>query len=262
MSVVASDAPIRVFSSGLRGRLAVAPGTLGSTMRRIGPGRLAILAVLALALGGGWLWFRDSSVVTIKRVTVTGLSGPGAGRIRAALIAAARGMTTLDVQTSRLHTAVQPFPDVRTLRVTTQFPHGLRIRVIEQSPAAVLTAAGHRLAVSADGTVLRDVSASRNLPMIAVRALPVGSRIAELQQKQELSVLAGAPGPLRARIVLLGESAIHGVVVHLRHGPSLYFGTPAQLRDKWIAAAAVLADQRSAGAAYIDVTDPQRPAAG
>lgn len=257
-----SGAPIRVFSTGLRARLTQAPATLASALRRLGPGRLAILVALAVAVGGGWLWFRDSSVVTIKRVTVTGLTGPAAGRIRAALVAAARGMTTLDLQASRLHTAVQPFPDVRALQVTTQFPHGLRIHVIEQNPAAVLTAAGRRLAVSADGTVLRDLKAPSTLPAIVVRALPVGARVVERLPKEELSVLAAAPRALRARIAALGDSAIHGLVVHLRRGPSLYFGSPVQLRDKWIAAAAVLANARAAGAAYIDVTDPQRPAAG
>jgi cell division protein FtsQ len=256
------DAPIKVFSTGPRARLTMAPAALGSALRRLGPGRLAILVVLALAAGGGWLWFRDSSVVTVSRVTVTGLEGPGAGRIRSALIAAARGMTTLDVQVSRLHTAVQPFPDVRALKVTTEFPHGLRIHVIEQTPAAVLSAAGHRLAVSADGTVLRDVRPSRGLPAIAVRALPAGTRLAPGSPRAELSVLAAAPRPLRSRIVLVGDGPLHGIVVHLRRGPSLYFGTAGQLREKWIAAAAVLANERSAGAAYIDLSDPQRPAAG
>jgi hypothetical protein len=54
----------------------------------------------------------------------------------------------------------------------------------------------------------------------------------------------------------------HGPVVQLRNGPSIYFGDSTRLDAKWAAAAQVLADSRSAGAAYIDVTDPERPAAG
>jgi cell division protein FtsQ len=213
-------------------------------------------------LGGAWLWFRDSSVVSVKRVTVTGLSGPGAPRIRAALMAAARGMSTLDVQVARLHTAVQPFPVVRALRISTQFPHGLKIDVIEQLPAAVLTAAGHRLAVSADGTVLRDLKPARALPVIAVRALPVGPRVADRTQTDELAVLAAAPHPLRTRIAAISQSVLHGIVVRLRSGPKLYFGAAGQLQAKWVSATAVLANPGSLGAAYIDLTDPQRPAAG
>jgi cell division protein FtsQ len=223
---------------------------------------VAILLVLVLALGGAWLWFRDSSVVAIKRVTVAGVSGPSAGRIRAALMSAARGMSTLNVQASRLHTAVQPFPEVRALKISTQFPHGLRIQVIEQLPAAAFTAAGHRLAVSADGTVLRAIKPSRHLPVIAVRALPVGQRVTDRAQQQQLAALAAAPRQLRGRVGSVSESQAHGIVLRLRRGPKLYFGSPASLRAKWTAVVAVLDNGGSTGAAYIDVTDPERPAAG
>ena len=253
---------MRVFSVGLRARLATVPAAIGAFLRRLGPLRVAILVAVALALGGGWLWFRDSSVVAIQRVTVTGLSGPGSGRIRAALVSAARGMSTLDVQMSRLHTVVQPFPVVRVLKVSAQFPHGLRIHVIEQLPVAWLGAAGRRLAVSADGTVLRDLHPAQSLPVISVRELPVGQRITDKLERQELAVLAAAPAQLRGRSAAVSDSAAHGIVVLLRGGPKLFFGSSGQLRDKWLAAAAVLASSSSAGAAYIDLTDPQRPAAG
>ena len=231
-------------------------------LRRVGRGRVAILLLLGLALGGGWLWLRDSAVVAVKRVTVTGVSGRDAGRIRSALIAAARGMSTLDVQSSRLHTAVQPFPAVRALHVTTEFPHGLRIHVVERLPAAVLTAAGRRLAVSADGTVLRDLDPPRGVPVIPVRALPVGRRLANRSEEQELAVLVRAPRPLRARVGSVTENPVHGIVVGLKRGPKLYFGSAHRLAAEWIAATAVLANHGSLGAAYLDLTDPQRPAAG
>ena len=44
----------------------------------------AVLVVLVL-LGGLYLWLRDSSLVAVQRVRITGVSGPDAGRIRAAL---------------------------------------------------------------------------------------------------------------------------------------------------------------------------------
>src|SRR5205085_2578139 len=52
--------------------------------------RLVAASVIALVLAGGWLWLRDSSLVTVRRVTVTGESGPDATRIQAALIGAGR----------------------------------------------------------------------------------------------------------------------------------------------------------------------------
>ena len=107
----------------------------------------ATLATLVL-LGGGWVWLRDSSLVAVRRVTVTGVSGPDAGQIRSVLVLAARNMTTLDVRLGQLHTAVAPYPMVKDLRVSTQFPHGMRIRVVEQLPVAALVAGGQTVAAS------------------------------------------------------------------------------------------------------------------
>src|SRR5581483_11912678 len=70
--------------------------------RLLDPRALIALIVVGALLGGGWLWFRDSSLVTVKRVTVTGASGPDAAAIRRALVAAAQGMTTLDVSVDQL----------------------------------------------------------------------------------------------------------------------------------------------------------------
>ena len=53
---------------------------------------------------------KDSSLVSVRHVQVTGVHGPEAGAIRAALVAAARRMTTLDVRSGTLRSAVTPFP--------------------------------------------------------------------------------------------------------------------------------------------------------
>jgi hypothetical protein len=75
-------------------------------------------------------------------------------------------------------------------------------------------------------------------------------------------LLAAAPYQLLARISQVTTVAPRGLVAQIRGGPSIYFGDPQELSSKWIAASAVLADPGSAGAVYIDVTDPQRPVAG
>ncbi len=76
---------------------------------------VAVIVVVLVLAGGVWLWLRDSSLVAVKHVTVTGASGPDAARIRSALDAAARNMTTLDVHMDTLNTVVEPFPVVKGL---------------------------------------------------------------------------------------------------------------------------------------------------
>jgi cell division protein FtsQ len=226
------------------------------------PRALAALAVAVAVLVGGWLWLRDSSLVAVKRVTVVGAYGPDASQIRSGLTAAARHMTTLDVEMSKLRRAVSRYPVVKDLDVSTQFPHGMKIRVVEQIPVAVISAARGRIAVAGDGTLLRNVRSSPSLPEISLRALPVGSRLKNAQALAAVSVLGAAPYQLLAHVGSVTTNPAHGVVVELRHGPNLYFGDPTLLSSKWTAAAGVLADPGSAGASYIDVVDPERPAAG
>jgi cell division protein FtsQ len=53
-----------------------------------------------------------------------------------------------------------------------------------------------------------------------------------------------------------------GWTLPLRDGPTLYFGGSERLAAKWAAAAIVLANRTSAGATYLDLRLPERPAAG
>src|ERR1700737_2525770 len=70
--------------------------------------RIALLSTLGALplLAGGWLWLRDSSLVSVERVQVSGVHGPDAHAIEAALAGAARHMTTLDVRPGALRAAV------------------------------------------------------------------------------------------------------------------------------------------------------------
>ncbi len=239
------------------------PAARSNRLRRRPSPRLvaAVGAVVLLALGG-WLWLRDSSLVAVKRVEVVGASGADAAQIRSALVRAGMNMTTLDVQMGQLNESVAPYPVVKRLEVSTQFPHGLRIRVVEQVPVGAISIDGHSLAVAADGTVLHDVAAVGSLPVIPLRVPPGGSRITDPEALGAVDVLAAAPPALLARVIQVTTVAGHGLVAQLRHGPSIYFGDTSRLDAKWAAVAAALADSGSAGALYIDVTDPQRPAAG
>ena len=87
-------------------------------------------------------------------------------------------MTTLDVHLGQLRTAVAPYPVVKDLRVSTQFPHGMRIRVIELLPVGALTAGGETIAASADGTLLHDVPTG-SLPAVPLPSFPGGSRVTD-----------------------------------------------------------------------------------
>ena len=249
------------------GRLRLVAGALGRSARAPSTRvkRLLLLAlVLVLAIGAAYtFWFRDSSFVRVERVTVTGLTGTDAPRERAGVIAAAKGMTTLHYDEAALRRALGAGATIEAVRVIPDFPHGLRIEVVEKTPVAVLVYGSERVAVGSGGVLLPDVRPiPRSLPPIAVGALPSGPRLGDGRARRLVSAAASAPAALRARVVRLRELPGKGLFADLRDGPEVILGSPSDLVAKWTAAAAILADPGSRGASYIDVRLPDRPVAG
>jgi cell division protein FtsQ len=226
--------------------------------------RLAIAAIVlsALLLVGGWFLLRDSPLVSVDHVTVTGVGGPDAAAIRSALRAAARKMTTLDVETTRLRVAVARFPEVKALRVSTQLPHGLIIRVVELLPVAEVDFDGRKIPLTDEGRLLTARRAGGSLPLIVLPEPPTGGRLTEPWALAAARLLGAAPYQLLPKVAEVTTVAGHGLVGQLRDGPSIYFGDASQATAKWAAVLAVLANAGSEGASYIDVTDPEHPAAG
>jgi cell division protein FtsQ len=160
-----------------------------------------------------------------------------------------------------LQTAVAPYPVVKGIDVSTQFPHGMSVRVSEQVPVAVVEAGGRSIPVAGDGTLLHDLRGNPRLPVISLSVVPGGTHLSGYALS-EARLLAAAPYPLLGRLSQVGDGPAHGLTGQLRSGPSLYFGGGTELPAKWAAITEVLASSSSAGADYIDVSDPARPAAG
>jgi cell division septal protein FtsQ len=215
---------------------------------------LAVLVPLAFVL-------RNSSLVAVEHVSVTGIDGSQAAQIRSALRAAATGMTTLNVRRDELLSAVATYPVVRSLSTETDVPHGLRIKVNAYEPVGAVRGAGGGLtAVAADGTLLRG-SATSDLPVVAVRSTQASGRLRDRDAAGAVAVLATAPRALRGRIARVYRGP-RGLATTMENGPKLYFGGAAQLAAKWGAAAQVLSSSTSLGAAYVDLRIPDKPVAG
>jgi cell division protein FtsQ len=223
---------------------------------------IALAAIATLVLGY-FLWLRDSPLVAVDHVQINGLTTKDAHRIRMALIASAEDMSTLHVRQDRLALAVSGYPVVASVHATADFPHGLRIRVVEHRPVALLQIqGGASVAVAADGTVLRGLPVDRSLPLIRAAAPPRGARVTRGHAGRTVRAVALAPGPLRRRIERVNEVPGRGLVAKLRKGPDIVLGGAGRLDAKWSAAARVLSDPAARGASYVDVRLPERPVAG
>jgi cell division protein FtsQ len=206
---------------------------------------------------------RGSSLVAVEHVHIAGVHGAGAAQIRAALDDAATRMTTMDFHAGALRSAVGSYAIVGAVRVKTSFPHTVSIEVSERPPVAALVSAGQRTAVAADGTVLGPSLLSRALPTVSGSIEPVtGARVGEATTLAALAVLGAAPAPLARFVTRVYNDGPEGLTVAMRNGLLVYFGNDTRPHAKWLSLARVLTSPSSAGALYVDVRLPERPAAG
>jgi cell division protein FtsQ len=222
---------------------------------------LAALLLLGVLGYGGWTWLRDSSLAAVRDVEISGTTSSEEPKVRAALDAAARDMTTLHVREDALRSAVAQYSSVAAIEVEADFPHTLKIRVVEHTPVAVLVSGDREIAASGDGLLLRGVVADGDLPVIKMDAPPTGERIGNANTRTALTIAAAAPDAIRRRIDRLWTGP-RGMMLALVDGPDLIFGDASEARRKWLSAARVLADPSAAGATYLDVRIPERVAAG
>ena len=224
--------------------------------------RAILLAVVAGALAIAYFaWFRDSSLVAVEDVKVEGVQSSDRAQIVTALTREAQGMTTLHVQTDRLRSAVSDLPTVASISAEPSFPHGLTIQVTERRPALIAFDGDRRVPVAADGSLLVGTKADGPLPVLPVDSLPGTGRLGG-EALAEALMIGAAPAPLRALIDGVTVSSQYGVVITMRGGIELRFGSGGNRDAKWGAAAAVLADPELTTLTYVDVRVPQRPAVG
>ena len=141
------------------------------------------------------------------------------------------------------------------------FPHGLTIHVTERQPALVVHAGDRQVPVAADGSVLPGIEVKGQLPELEVDRLPDSGRLSGEPLAEALAIGA-APAPLRPLIDGVSVSSDYGIVVTMRGGIELRFGTADREDQKWAAVAAILADRHLTTLTYIDVRVPERPAVG
>ncbi len=226
--------------------------------------RIALLCALVVAplLGGAWLWLRHSSFVAVEHVRVSGVHGAQAGAIETALTEAAKRQSTLAADPAALKAAAARYPQVAAVHVQASFPHAMRITVVERRAVAALLVGGTKIAIGSDGIALGTGAATASLPTVGDDVAPAsGGRDSNPLVLQALTVLGAAPAKIDPLVARAYFSA-RGLTLAMKNGLLVYFGDATRPHAKWMALAAVLADESSSGAVYIDVRTPERAAEG
>ncbi len=243
------------------GRRRRAASSRAAGRRRVWVRRVVAAGVVVAAAAAAYmLWFRDSGLVAVRDVEVSGLSSEDAPQIRAELERAAAGMTTLHVREDELAAAVADDPTVASVSAHAHFPRGLAIDVTERRPVALLAVAGRDRPVAGDGTVLPTIDSS-GLELPALEGADISHGMVGGKALEQAQVLGAAPRPLRSVIETSSHSG-GGVRVELDDGIELRFGDATDAAAKWSAASRILSDGGLGTLSYIDLSAPGRPAVG
>ncbi len=218
--------------------------------------------VLAIGLIAGYqFWLRDSSVVTIKDLTVVGMTEKGqeGQQITDAIEAAVGEMTTLHPKPDLLADELSRFPRVADSRIDTSFPDSATVTVTLREDGSRFGTGADELLIATDGTVLGPAGdRAEGLPSIRSGDPPESGRLTGRSLSQA-EVLGGVPKELRP-YVRSSDFGEEGVEVTMSNGLVLVFGDSNQTEEKWKAAASVIADPEMTDADYVDLTVPRRPA--
>jgi cell division protein FtsQ len=208
----------------------------------------ALLAVVLLVAGAYVVWF--SPLLTTEKVSVTGTDALAPIQVReAARVPIGQPLARLDLDAVRARVA--SLPEVKSVRVTRAWPHGVAIAVAERVAVAVVPRAGGFRGLARDGVLFRTYDARPpGLPVIRDQE---GADTAALQEAAR--VVGALPPAVLARVDHVSVATIDQIRLVMRSGRLVKWGDAAQSAKK-AEVLAVLLRQKSS---TIDVRVPGRP---
>ena len=222
-----------------------------------------VALVLVGAAVGAYVAARQTSLFALHRIQVSGAPPPVAARIRASLDPyVGRSLVRFDAAAARRRLAT--VSEIADARFDRDFPHTLKVRVRLERPVAVLRKGADAWLVSATARVLQklDRRPFPRLPRIWVPASANVSVNTTLGGVAAMGVAAVAPlGPTHLGAVVRQVQTGEGdLTLVLGSGTDLRLGTSGDIRLKLAIAKQIL--PLASGAAYVDVSVPERPVAG
>jgi len=235
-------------------------------LARLVPTRRSLLVAAAAVGAAGLLYLvaRETPLFAVRSIEVTGVRGPAAVHVRAAL-RPLEGTSLLALHVSDVDDRLAAVPEVRSATYDRAFPNTLRVVVVPEQPVAVVREGAAAWLVSTRGRVLNTLAHGerRGLPRIWLARrvdVAVGETLAPDDGGRAAAALALARrAGFRARIrdVMVTDGTL---VFGLRSGLDLRLGTDDDLALKLAVAERILPLVR--GSAYLDVSLPSRPVAG
>jgi cell division protein FtsQ len=220
--------------------------------------RRALWALLAITALWSVAWVAQSPLFSVTAIEID-----GAINARAVEVLAEHdvypGRPLVLIRTGTVEAALEADPWVKEASVRRRFPDRIEVRLTERREVAAVVVAEGWQTVSDDGRIMDLVTAA------PTRLAQVGPRVAFTPGGETLSetmmgvveFVAALPDDVigRTSVTADGNQLVAQVDAH-----RIRLGAPTHMAAKAVALAAVLADDRLAPGATIDLIAPSRPA--
>jgi len=222
---------------------------------------IGIVAAIALVIGGCAAIY-NSSLFKVTSVEVAGVSHVSQSAIRA-LAKVPADATLIRFPADAVAQRVAADPWVASVTVSRVFPSGMRIRVIERVPAAIVDAGTALWLIDASGMVIAKPSTGATATLPLVRDVPgldlkAGRRTVSEPLLNAVAVLAGIGKELAQTVVTVSAPSVDGATLITKDHVEVVIGEAVELTTKTTLAQRILDDQKGK-VVSIDVRVIDRP---
>ena len=226
--------------------------------------RVAITIVfIAAVVGVVWaLFFSPLLRLDSAQITVSGANEWVSGSKVESIASAQAGKSLLLVSTNDIETQLAAIPGVSKATATKQYPHGMRVAISAQEPAAMLkTPDGSLTAVDGKGRVLNSVknASTDGIPVIEVN--DVTKSLKSRSVVTAVKVVDSLSDAMRARVSKVTAQTQDSVTTELDNGNyTIIWGNASQMKLKKAVVDKIINDPNVIGDKHsVDVSAPLRP---
>ncbi len=257
------------------------PGTLKSAGRRVAGSkaeardsrlrtqrrrvrlRVALLVGLVAAAIAGAVWLYNSDAFTVRSVDVVGAQRLSTQQVTK-LAALPADVTLLRLPVSDVEARLEANPWVSSAEVTRDFPDGVRIRIVERTPAAsVIVNPKTRWLVDGQGVWLARQTKTTTAAVTPIRDVegldPVaGSKAQSETLLNAISVLSQLEPSFAKQVKAVSAPTIDKTALITKRDVEVFVGTAEDIGRKQQVAAKILAEE-AGKVVYINVRTVDRP---